>query len=60
MGESRRQPTPDPSGGGEDRRQPTPDPSPDRGGGDRRNGNNRGGRRNYCQSDFSAIIIPKY
>ncbi|WP_275670462.1 MULTISPECIES: hypothetical protein [Okeania] len=28
--------------------------------GDRRNGNYRGGSRKNCQSDFSAIIIPKY
>ena len=27
--------------------------------GDRRNGNERGGRSKNCQSDFSAILWPK-
>ncbi|WP_293117575.1 hypothetical protein [Okeania sp. SIO1I7] len=38
FGRGRRQPTPNPSGGGEDRRQPTPRSSPDRGGEERKNG----------------------
>ncbi|NET75890.1 hypothetical protein [Okeania sp. SIO1F9] len=49
----RRQPTPNPSGGGEDRRQPTPRPSPSQEG---RNGNERGSRSKNSKNDFSAQL----